>query len=106
MLLVPRRASKEVTDVNHNSMAAGVRVSRSITGVIDWPLAAFPELPVHDVLHMLCSQDTRPSRELRAGSRAASEWWLLDEDKRKLLVTAGGQLRTTLISPRSLSSIG
>jgi aminoglycoside phosphotransferase (APT) family kinase protein len=63
--------------------------SRSITGIIDWDLAAFPELPVHDVLHMLLLSRTLARREslgqvvarlLNGGS------WTTDE--RKLLETA------------------
>jgi aminoglycoside phosphotransferase (APT) family kinase protein len=65
-------------------------VSRAITGIIDWDLAAFPELPVHDVLQMLLLSRTLASREsvgqvvarlLNGGS------WTTDE--RKLLETAG-----------------
>jgi aminoglycoside phosphotransferase (APT) family kinase protein len=64
-------------------------VSSAITGIIDWDLAAFPELPVHDVLQMLLLSRTLFSREslgevvarlLNGGS------WTSDE--RKLLETA------------------
>jgi aminoglycoside phosphotransferase (APT) family kinase protein len=65
-------------------------VSRAITGIIDWDLAAFPELPVHDVFQMLLLSRTIERREslgqvvarlLNGGS------WTTDE--RKLLETAG-----------------
>jgi aminoglycoside phosphotransferase (APT) family kinase protein len=65
-------------------------VSRAITGIIDWDLAAFPELPMHDVLQMLLLSRTLDRREslgqvvaqlLNGGS------WTTDE--RKLLETAG-----------------
>jgi aminoglycoside phosphotransferase (APT) family kinase protein len=64
-------------------------VSESITGIIDWDLAAFPELPVHDVFHMLLLSRTLARREslgqvvarlLNGGS------WTTDE--RKLLEMA------------------
>jgi aminoglycoside phosphotransferase (APT) family kinase protein len=64
--------------------------SRSITGIIDWDLAAFPELPVHDVFHMLLLSRTFAGREslgqVAAGLLNGGSW---TADERKLLETAG-----------------
>jgi aminoglycoside phosphotransferase (APT) family kinase protein len=64
--------------------------SRSITGIIDWDLAAFPELPMHDVLQMLLLSRTL-ARHQSLGQVVAqllnSGSWTRHE--RKLLETAG-----------------
>jgi aminoglycoside phosphotransferase (APT) family kinase protein len=64
-------------------------VSRAITGVIDWDLAAFPELPVHDVLQMLLLSRTLARREslgqIVAGLLNGGSWTI---NERKLLETA------------------
>jgi hypothetical protein len=39
------------------------RASNLITGIVDWDLAAFPELPIHDVLHPLLLSRARSRRE-------------------------------------------
>jgi aminoglycoside phosphotransferase (APT) family kinase protein len=61
--------------------------SRSITGIIDWDLAAFPELPLHDVLQMLLLSRTLARHEslgqvvaqlLNGGSWTTDERKLLD----------------------------
>ena len=64
--------------------------SLAITGIIDWDLAAFPELPVHDVLQMLLLSRTLVRHE-SLGQVVAQllngDSWTTDE--RKLLDTAG-----------------
>jgi Ser/Thr protein kinase RdoA (MazF antagonist) len=39
------------------------RASNLITGIVDWDLAAFPELPIHDVLHPLLVSEAQSRRQ-------------------------------------------